>query len=149
MFVRLPLEEEFPEVLALAIASTETQPGERVEAEVLRDTYRRYIEGANPTFFVVEHKGRLVAMLTTYTMDYDHRSGLYATQRLFFVLPEYRGSRAAALLMRHFIEWARDTMKADAIFGGNDNGFHSEQTAKFLRRFGFRQVGYAMRLDLW
>ena len=149
MQVRLPLENEFRDVLALANAATSTDPGEYVEADVLYATYRRYLEAANPTFFVVEHKGRLVAMLTTYINDYDHRTGHFASQRLFFVLPEYRGSRAASLLMRHFIEWARDTMKADAIYGGNDNGFQSDQTAKFLSRFGFRHVGHAMRLDLW
>lgn len=61
--------------------------------------------------------------------------------------PDKRGTRAAALLMKKLIEWSQ-AIGAREVLGGNDNDVHSEQTARFLSRFGFRQFGYAMRLDL-
>ena len=79
--------------------------------------------------------------------DYRAASGLFTTQEVLFVRPEKRGSRAAVLLMKNLIAWSRK-VGAKEIVGGNDNEFNSERTAAFLGHFGFKRVGYAMKMVL-
>ena len=97
--------------------------------------------------FVVECAGRVVGFLLASWGQYRTFVGLFTCQEVMFVRPDKRGTRAAALLMKRLIEWSRN-MGAIEVLGGNDNGIMSDQTARFLSRFGFRQYGYAMRLDL-
>jgi hypothetical protein len=65
-------------------------------------------------------------------------------QQVLFVRSDMRGTRAAALLMQNLVAWS-ERLGANEIEGGNNNGFQSERTAKFLGLFGFERVGIAMR----
>lgn len=148
MFVRLALENEVEDIVEMARHNCETTcAGEAYSAEKVRETFQRYLDTAESTFFVVEHERKIIGFLQAYMLSYDYREGLYTVQKVLYVTPEKRGSRAAMLLMKHLIEWSRQ-IGADRIEGGNDNSFRSEQTASFLRHFGFQKVGYAMRLNM-
>jgi hypothetical protein len=46
--------------------------------------------------------------------------------------------------MNELIRWSK-MLGAVEITGGNDNSYKSERTAKFLKHFGFEQVGFFMR----
>lgn len=116
--------------------------------ERARQLLAGYHEEANPTFFVVEGKGRKVlGFLAARMMAFDHRAGFYTAQSILYVSPENRGSRAAVLLMKHFIDWSV-RIGAAAIMGGNDNSFQTDRTTKFLEHFGFEHVGNMMRKRL-
>lgn len=144
MFVRLALDHEEDEFVRLAVADlTETMPGEPFDEDVLRQTFRRYLETSSPTIFFAEHDRRVIGMVMSHAVPFDHRAGFYVTQRVLYVLPENRGTRAAVILMRHLVQWAEQTGAAE-IAGGNDNSFNSDRTAAFLAHFGFEKVGYAM-----
>lgn len=144
MFVRLALDDEEDTFVRLAVADlAETMPGEPYDEGVLRLTFRKYLERANPTIFFAEHERQVVGMAMSHLVPFDHRAGFYATQRVLYVLPENRGTRAAVLLMRHLVRWAEEIGAAE-IAGGNDNSFNSDRTAAFLAHFGFEKVGYAM-----
>ena len=144
MFVRLALEHEEDVFVRLCVADLEeTMPGEPYDEDVLRATFRKYADTANPTIFFAEHERQVVGFVMSHVVPFDHRSGFYATQRVLYVSPENRGSRAAVLLMRQLIRWAEQIGAAE-IAGGNDNSFNSDRTAAFLAHFGFEKVGYAM-----
>lgn len=148
MFVRLALENDCETIVAMGAANVaETLPGEDYDRDMVRELFGRYLTDANPTFFVVEHERKVIAFLQAYICDYDYRAGLYTVQRVLYVTPAKRGTRAAVLLIRELIRWSK-LLGADRIEGGNDNSFRSDRTAKFLSHFGFEQVGYAMRLTL-
>lgn len=149
MFVRLAIAQDEDQVVEMAVADArETMPGEPVDESIIRSRFRQYLETSFPTIFVVEHDRGLVGLVVADTGDYDHRSGFFVIQKLLYVLPEKRGTRAAVLLTRHLVEWA-ERIGAAEVVGGNDNGFKSERTAAFLEHFGFRRVGFMMskRLD--
>lgn len=145
MFVRLALEEDFDAIVGMARMNiAETRPGMVFNEERCRATLRSYIDRASPTFFVVEENRRVIAFLTADFYEYRAADGLFTTQEVLFVLPERRGSRAAAILMKHLIAWSQ-RLGAREIIGGNDNEFNSERTARFLEHFGFERVGFSMR----
>lgn len=148
MFVRLALEEDRETIVAMGAANVaETCPDEDYDRDMVRDLFQRYLDTANPTFFVVEHQRKVIAFLQAYICDYDYRAGLYTVQKVLYVSPANRGTRAAVLLTRELIRWSK-MLGADRIEGGNDNSFRSDRTAKFLSHFGFEKVGFAMRLTL-
>lgn len=149
MFARLATREDEDAVIAMGTANaSETMPDEPIDEAYMRERFRQYLATSFPTAFVVEDKGRLIGLLVADTGDYDHRTGFFVLQRVMYVSPDKRGTRAAVLLAKTLVDWAT-RMGAVEIVGGNDNDFHSEQTAKFLERFGFRRVGFMMskRLD--
>lgn len=148
VFVRLADVPDIDAVVAMGAANVaETMPGEDYDAAIVRETFVKYLRTANPTFWVVEDQRRVIGFLEAYMSAYDYRAGLYTIQKVLYVTPAKRGTRAAVLLIRELIQWSK-MLGADRIVGGNDNSFRSDRTAKFLSHFGFEQVGYAMNLTL-
>lgn len=148
MLVRLALEDEAETLVAMARQAVEqTLPHHRFSPDKVREVFRSYLNTAHPTFFFVEHNRSVVGFLQAEIGLYDFTDGLFTVQKTLYVTPEKRGSRASALLLRHFVSWSR-RLGAREIFGGVDNGFMVGQTAKLLRRFGFEDVGCNMRLVL-
>jgi GNAT superfamily N-acetyltransferase len=145
MLVRLALETDVDAVVEMARSNMEaTRPTLTFDEARCRATFRQYLETASPTIFVVEHRREVVGFLLAEILAYRAATGIFTTQEVLFVRPEHRGTRAAVLLMKHFVAWS-DRLGAAEIIGGNDNEFNSERTAKFLEHFGFKRVGFAMR----
>jgi GNAT superfamily N-acetyltransferase len=147
MLVRLALPEDVEDIVEMSEMNSITS---KVVFDPMRvrETFSRYLHSAHPTFFVCEGEERkLVGFLEATINDYDYRSGIFVCQKVLFVSPANRGTRAAVYLTKHLIEWAK-LLGAVEIVGGNDNGYQSERTARFLEHFGFRRVGYAMAMAL-
>lgn len=148
MFVRLALERDTAEIIAMGRANTEeTCPEDEFSVTRAESVVRSYFDRADPTIFICDDRARVAGFLVAKMCLFDHRDGLYTTQRVLYVKPEYRGSRAATLLMKELVRWSV-SLGAVAIDGGNDNGFRSERTRGFLEHFGFEFCGYSMRRRL-
>jgi len=149
MFVRLALADEAELLVEMARdAVTQTKPEHEFDAERVRTVFTSYLQHAHPTFFFVEQNRKVIGFLQAEMGLYDFTSGMFTVQKTVYVQRDKRGTRAATLLMQHFIDWSRVHIGAKEAFGGVDNDFHAERTAGFLERFGFKRVGYAMTLDL-
>jgi L-amino acid N-acyltransferase YncA len=136
----MPYDED--DYVRMAVANLkETMPGEPYSEVVLRKTFGKYLETATPTIWVVESARKPIAMMLSYICAYDYRDGHYTTQRVIYVTPENRGTRAAVLLVKELVRWSK-FIGASKIDGGNDNSFKSERTAAFLEHFGFENVGF-------
>lgn len=145
MFVRLALESDTPAIIELARMNCElSTPYLTFSEEKVIDTVRGYLDRCDTTIFVAEHEREVVGLLVATINEYRHATGLYTTQEVIFVKPEFRGSRAAALLLKTLVAWSQ-RLGAIEITGGNDNKVNSERTARFLSHFGFEQVGFFMR----
>lgn len=144
MFVRLVMDYDKADVVRMLVANLEeTMPGEPYSVEKLNALFDKSIATAQPTIWVVEHRRKAIAVLMSYMLQFDYRDGLYTTQRVIYVSPEHRGTRAAVLLAKHLVTWSKN-LGAAKIKGGNDNSFRSERTAGFLEHFGFERVGIVM-----
>ncbi|MCW4115672.1 GNAT family N-acetyltransferase [Aurantimonas sp. MSK8Z-1] len=151
MFVRLALDTDVEDIVRMGRANvfeTKTLDRDAFDEARLREVIQGYFDGANPTIFVVEHRRQVIAFLFATMNRYDYRAGLFTAQRVLYVSPENRGTRAAVLLIKELVRWS-ERLGAVEIKGGNDNGFQSERTADFLTHFGFERVGLSLtkRLD--
>ena len=147
--VRLAEAEDFQAVSDMAKQNHEEScPHREWNPERMRQTFfGDYLQNEQCLIFVATKDAEVVGFLLTMACDYRAFSGHFTVQEVLFVRPDRRGTRAAALLMKKLVEWSRD-IGALEIIGGNDNEVHSEQTARFLSKFGFKFHGYAMKLEL-
>lgn len=148
MFVRLAMDYDEAAFLQMTVANLEeTMPGEPYNIGCLSALFHRSITTAQPTIFVVEHQRKVIAYLMSYICAFDYRDGHYTTQRVIYVSPEHRGTRAAVLLVKELVRWSK-SIGAAKIDGGNDNSFKSDRTAAFLEHFGFKRVGNFLEMQL-
>lgn len=145
MFVRLALEDEedaYVELAEMAVLESARHVG--FKEDRVRATFHRYLDHAHPTIFVVEQRRELIGFLNATISTYDFADGIFTTQEVMYVKPEKRGTRAAALLVRHFTRWS-DQLGALENTGGNDNGLFTDQTRRLLEKHQFEHVGCFMR----
>jgi len=148
MFVRLALESDEDAIVQMARDNiAETRPDMEFDEARCRATFKKYLNYADPTFFVVEDRRLVAGLLVCNFYEYRAASGLFTTQEVLYVQPASRGTRAAVILMKQLIAWSK-LLGAKEIIGGNDNEFQSDRTARFLEHFGFERVGFAMRRKL-
>jgi hypothetical protein len=84
--------------------------------------------------------GKKVGILAGYLGTYMFCNAKLAIDQIFFVLPEFRGSRAALVLQREFRAWAiRQGARELSI--GISTGVDVERTGRFLKRLGMTEMG--------
>lgn len=111
--------------------------------EKTRQTVINSVLEANPTIFVAEHKGRVIGMMVASIHDFYFMSGHFVQADIFYVHPDYRGTRAAALLIVELRNWV-DLIDAKITLGGNANKLMTDRTARLYERFGFQQAGLTL-----
>lgn len=72
---------------------------------------------------------------------------LMAFDYCLFVKPEYRGGRAAYLLIKSFIEWAKEA-GATWIQCGTATQINTDKTISFYKKFGFEHTGSFLEMKL-
>jgi L-amino acid N-acyltransferase YncA len=145
VFVRLALESDedtFVEISRLAVE--ESAPHVGFEPEVVRETFKNYLDTASPTIWLLDDNRKVIGFLLATLSQYRFSRSLFTTQEVLWIDPAKRRTQAAALLVRNLVEWST-LLGAAEITGGNDNGLFSENTARLLERFGFERVGIFMR----
>lgn len=149
MHVRLAMPEDIDTVVDMVKCQVEDTRADTVfDGAVVREQFASYLSAANPTIFVVVDDSDMpIGFLWATINGYEYRRGLRVFQRVIYVSPENRGTRAAVLLTRHLIQWAKG-LGASEIVGGTAISFQPERTSRFLEHFGFRIVGNAMSLRL-
>lgn len=145
MLVRLAVERDRAAYIELARqAVAESARHIPFRAERVSATFDSYLAEAHPTIFVAERGREIVGFMNATISEYTFADGLYTTQEVLFVRSDHRGTRAAAKLLRAFVDWS-DRLGALESTGGNDNNLMTERTTKLLGRFGFEHVGHFMR----
>ena len=91
-----------------------------------------------------EAVGMHLASLTSYFFS----PAILAASLVTFVRPDKRGGRAALLLMRAYLDWAK-THHADEAYIGVSIGVENDKSHRFFTHLGFTHVGgnYKMRLS--
>jgi L-amino acid N-acyltransferase YncA len=149
MRVRLAMPEDIDVVVEMVKHQVEDTKADPIfDGAVVRQQFGSYLSSANPTIFVVaDSNDAPIGLLWATINGYEYRRGLRVFQRVIYVSPENRGTRAAVLLTKHLIEWAKG-LGASEIVGGTALSFQPERTSRFLEHFGFRTIGNAMSLRL-
>ena len=120
--------------------AAEVLPHIEFDEQTVRNTVFRSLTTADPTIFVAEAKDGLVGMMVASIQGFYFMSGVFVQSDIFYVRPEYRGTRAAALLLVELSSWA-DQLGAKVTIGGNANKLNSDRTARLYERFGYQRAG--------
>lgn len=96
---------------------------------------------------VTETDGKLTGMLLGYISEHYFGRDLIASDYLWYVLPEHRGSRAGLQLLIAFQDWAK-VRNAAEVYMGISSGLHAEKTGALLTKIGYDVVGgnYKLRV---
>jgi GNAT superfamily N-acetyltransferase len=89
---------------------------------------------------VAETKGRMVGAMVSAIGSWYFHGGKQASDLALYVLPEYRGSRAALLLVRDFLAWAAANDCIEATIA-TSTGINAESAGRFLAHTGFESCG--------
>ncbi len=92
--------------------------------------------------------GKPAGLIAGSVTPYFFSKGRVASDFVWYVLPEYRGSRAAVKMLKMFKTWAAEQGAAE-LYMGISTGLFAERTGKLLERSGFDHVGgnYRVRLN--
>ncbi|HEX7011596.1 MAG TPA: GNAT family N-acetyltransferase [Steroidobacteraceae bacterium] len=93
---------------------------------------------------VAEQGGQLVGMLAGMVVQHYFGHDYYATDYVFFVRPEHRGSSAAPRLYRAWEELLKADGRAKEIALGISTEVDLERTWSFYKRLGFHGSGAIM-----
>lgn len=145
MLARLLIDSDIPQILKLAEAhAREITPGHEFSPERALVTYNRYRNDGNGIHFVAEEGRDIVGYIGAYISDYPYTVGHAVVLDVIYVKPECRGSRAAALLMTRFTEWADRVKPLETFFRTGNSGM-SPKLSAFFQRYGFTPVGSVLR----
>jgi GNAT superfamily N-acetyltransferase len=86
-------------------------------------------------------------MLLGYISEHYFGLDLIASDYLWYVAPEHRGSKAGLQLLIAFQDWARKRNAAE-VYMGISSGLHAEKTGALLTKLGYDVVGgnYKLRV---
>lgn len=138
-----PNDDEVLQCVGLAMnmaAESEQFRDMNMEFGQVRDFMFRM--SASPTCFikVALYDRSVVGMIIGQMAHYEFHNSLYAYDRLLYVDPKSRGSRAAQMLITAFEQWARDN-GASRVLLGISTDVHKERTEQFYNKLGYCTVG--------
>ena len=145
------LPEDLPEILALGQQMHEESAYRHFAFSVSKCAMLFHTCITNPdTHFIrvaVNTDDAVVGIFVGSIAEHYFGTDLIASDYLWYVTPEYRGSRAGLTLLQDFQKWAADHNAAE-IYVGISSGLFAERTGALLTKLGFDLVGgnYKLRV---
>ena len=143
--------EDLPEILALGQQMHEESAFRHFDFSLSKCAMLFHTCVTNPdTHFIqvaVGPTGAIIGLFVGHISEYYFGDDLIASDYLWYVAPEHRGSRAGILLLRDFQVWAA-ARHASEVHIGISTGVFAEKTGALLTKFGFDLVGgnYKLRV---
>ena len=95
----------------------------------------------NAVGFIAIENNKIVGFISGFAHEYFFSNRKKASDLGFFVLPEYRGSRAALKLVKSLENWANE-MNVDELYLGQTTAVEMDKTRQFYERLGYKTVGF-------
>jgi len=102
---------------------------------LIKDGERKHLNA-----FIAYLEDKAIGFLVADCMPVWYNRRIIAEQRLWFVSKQFRGSRAAPLLIKAYEAWAIRN-GATHLYTGTGNERYAEQTSRLLEQLGFKRVG--------
>jgi ribosomal protein S18 acetylase RimI-like enzyme len=123
---------------------------QQADDAIIQQTVKGFVEDngqASRCFVAVLDDAEIVGFIALQLETYAFRPGLAARDLAFFVMPEWRGTFAAAKLLLSAYEWAKGA-QADALIMEIVAPNNEEPAQRMLEKVGFRRMGVVMEKDL-
>ena len=91
-------------------------------------------------------EGRLAGVLIGSLSNFYFGDSTLASDLLWYVGKDYRGTRTGIKLLKLFRAWAEEK-QADRIQVGISSGLSMDRTGALLKRMGFNQIGGLYKVD--
>lgn len=101
---------------------------------------RHYIGSDRNLLVVSEEAGILTGFFFGFIAPFYFSEATFASEELWYVLPEYRGGRDGLRMISAFVEWAKANGVIE-ISAGVSLGVNNERAGRALRAFGFSPSG--------
>lgn len=95
----------------------------------------------NAVGFVAIENDKIIGFISAIAHEYFFSNRKTASDLGFFVLPEFRGSRAALKLVKSLENWAKE-IGVDDLHLGQTTAVEMDKTKKFYERLGYKTVGF-------
>lgn len=139
MRIRRPEAGDWPQVVRLAAdMHMETEFRRyRFSIEKVEQLYEALLAD-DKNFFacVAEVRDDLIGFMAGFVCEHFFSTDKYASEMLFYVSPNWRGSTAALRMVRAYEAWAQDTDALD-IMAGVSSGVQVDRTARFYEHLGY------------
>lgn len=96
---------------------------------------------------VKDEEGKILGGFMGGLIEEWQSDSLMAFDYCLFVRPEHRGSRVAYMLIKAFIEWAKE-QGANYIQCGTATGIDTEKTINFYTKMGFSHTGSFLEMTI-
>lgn len=128
--------DEFFELVTKMVAEAEFSYATPEKHKILN-----LFKNPNAVGFVAIEHNRIVGFISGLAHEYFFSNRKRASDLGFFVLPEYRGSRAALKLIKSLEIWAKE-MNVDELYLGQTTAVDIDKTRQFYERLGYKTVGF-------
>ena len=148
---RAAVPEDLPEILTLGQQMHGESVYKHFDFSIPKCAMLFHTCATNPdTRFVhvaVNSANELIGIFMGYIAEHYFGTDLIASDYLWYVTPEHRGSRAGLTLLQDFQKWAADHRAAE-VYVGISSGLFAERTGALLTKLGFDLVGgnYKLRV---
>lgn len=95
----------------------------------------------NAVGFIAIQDNKIIGFISGLFSEYFFSNRKQVSDLGFFVLPEFRGSRAALKLVKSLENWAKE-MGADDLHLGQTTAVEMDKTRQFYERLGYKTVGF-------
>jgi GNAT superfamily N-acetyltransferase len=95
----------------------------------------------NAVGFVAIENDKIIGFISGLAHEYFFSNRTRVSDLGFFVLPEFRGSRAALKLVKSLETWAKEK-GADDLHLGQTTAVEMDKTRQFYERLGYKTVGF-------
>ena len=149
MNLRVAEQNDIAELVAMGqqfIKEAPNYSNRSIEPKALELNLSQIINGDGAIFLVELNNVTVGGIVCAMTKDW-FSDQLIAFEQVFYVKPEYRATRAAIQLIDAFVEWAK-SMNADRVQCGTTTGIQTKGCLRLYERFGFREYGTLLDLEL-
>ena len=127
MQVRPATLKDMPSLLAMArqfILEAPNYSGRELNENALEANLTAVIQGQG-AIFVTEHKDVLTGGIVCLTTKDSFNNQIIAFEQVFYVVPEYRSTQSALLLIDSFVSWSKH-MNAKRVQCGTTTGISTD-----------------------
>lgn len=128
--------DEFFELVTKMVAEAEF-----CEAVPELSKIKRMFNMPNIAVFGAFDDNKLIGFISGMHHEYFFSSNKKVSDLGFYILPEYRGSRASIKLLKELENWAQ-SFGVEDLYLGQTTAVNIEKTQKFYERLGYKTVGF-------
>lgn len=149
MQVRTATLKDMPSLLTMArqfILEAPNYSSRELNEDALEENLAAVIRGQG-AIFVTEHKDALTGGIVCLTTKDWFNNQVIAFEQVFYVVPEYRSTQSAFLLIDSFVSWAKH-MNAGRVQCGTTTGINTQGCIRLYNHFGFKEHGTLLDMEL-